>query len=139
MKPTNIGYKSLQTTEYRSVRLFQKVLERNIRQFKFMMEITKNQKHENQRRKDKTYSYREQSWNINLTLNDIAAEEVDVLQYWEVLIDNTRNYEAEVENRIGTTIKLFYELNNSFLQQEEVSRYTKMIVYKMIFGSWIFN
>lgn len=76
-----------------------------------------------------------------LTLNDVAIERTDVCKYLGVRIDKAENYEAEIENIIDKTTKLFYALNNSFLQKGEAFRSTKVykMMYKHVFesDSWV--
>lgn len=72
---------------------------------------------------------------MRIKLKGEEIEQVDTFKYLGVKIQKTGTMEAELNDRLEAATKLYYSLNNAFIRKKEVSRKTKIIVYKTIFKS----
>ncbi|KAK9716879.1 hypothetical protein QE152_g24490 [Popillia japonica] len=70
---------------------------------------------------------------INIEIDGQILEQVNTFKYLGVQIDSQGRGNIEVEARIDQTVKLYHSLNRSFLNQREISKKTKMSVYKSVY------
>lgn len=85
--------------------------------------------------------------NMEIKLDGKIVEQIEVFKYLGVSIHKDGREEAEINNRIENTTKLFYALNNTFIRRKEISQKTKMAVYNTIYKpiltyggeSWVLN
>lgn len=69
---------------------------------------------------------------MNIEIEGTKIEQVERFKYLGVVIDNTGKQDAEINERIEKSIKLYYAMNSKFLHKKEISRQTKMNVYKAV-------
>src|SRR3978361_1720895 len=69
---------------------------------------------------------------INILLDEEIIEQVDKFEYLGVEIENTGVQDAEINKRIQKALNTYYAINSGFISKREVSRETKMGVYKTI-------
>ena len=71
--------------------------------------------------------------NVNISINGQQIEQVTNFKYLGVKIDRSGYEEMEIQERIQNTTKLFYMLKNTIIGKKEISKKTKLTVYKTIF------
>lgn len=71
---------------------------------------------------------------LNIEIEGKGAEQVSTFQYLGVpIVDNKETQEIEIKKIIEKTINLYYEMNNQFINKKEISRITKIKVFKTIY------
>ena len=60
-----------------------------------------------------------------------------LFKYLGVIVDSNGKQEAALNERNEKAIKVYYALNNRFINKKEISRKTKMSVYKTVYLSLI--
>jgi len=58
---------------------------------------------------------------------------VKIFQYLGLIIESDSRQEAEINTRIEKTLKLYYAMNNNFISKREISKKTKVKVFKTIY------
>lgn len=71
--------------------------------------------------------------NINVNMNEERIEQVKYFQYLGTIIDRSGTQEADINNRIEKTQKLYYAMNTKFISNKEISKETKLKVFKTIY------
>lgn len=71
--------------------------------------------------------------NMNITLNGKVVEKIETFKYLGVPINNKGNQEAEIVARMEGAARMYHAIRSNFLTKREVSRHTKISVYKSIF------
>ena len=88
-----------------------------------------------------------QKKNVNIEINGERIEQVDAFKYLGTTIQNEGDTANEIDERISSATKLFYALARPFIGRREISRKTKMTIYKTIYSpiltygsdSWVLN
>ena len=70
---------------------------------------------------------------INIKIGGVKIEQVKQFKYLGVIVDSNGNQEAALNERIEKAIKVYCALNNRFIYKKEISRKTKMSVYKTVY------
>lgn len=70
---------------------------------------------------------------INIDIDSKKLEQVDEFKYLGVTIDKKGGCETEIDKRIEGTAKLYHALNNVFINKKEVTKKTKLTIYKTIY------
>ncbi|KAJ3655554.1 hypothetical protein Zmor_014678 [Zophobas morio] len=83
--------------------------------------------------KTKVMAIGKQTKQINISINGRKLEQVKHFNYLGVTIDDTGRQEADNTERIEKCNKLYYAINNTFINKREISQKTKMSVYKTIY------
>lgn len=99
------------------------------------------------RNKTKVMAIGEEPIDMEIKIEGTKLEQVNTFQYLGVTIDDNGTQETDINKRIEKTLRLYYAMNKKFINKKEVSRKTKMNVFKTIyrpiltFGceSWILN
>uniref|UniRef100_A0A1Y1MCV0 Reverse transcriptase domain-containing protein n=1 Tax=Photinus pyralis TaxID=7054 RepID=A0A1Y1MCV0_PHOPY len=89
------------------------------------MKINKN--------KTKVMSIAQEPHELHIYIEEEKLEQVTHYTYLGVQIDDRGNEEGEINERIQKAARMYYALNKNFISKKEVSRKTKMMVYKVIF------
>lgn len=69
---------------------------------------------------------------VKVEIEGTEIEQVNQFKYLGVVIENTGTQDAEINERIEKSVKLYYSMNSKFLNKKEVTRQTKMNVYKAV-------
>lgn len=83
--------------------------------------------------KSKVVYIGEENKQINITIEGKKMEQVEMIKYLGVTIHREGTDEAEINERISGASKLYHALSSSFIGKKEISRKTKMTVYKTIY------
>lgn len=83
--------------------------------------------------KTKVMRIAENRENLNIEIDGEKIEQVDHFQYLGVIIDRTGTQEADINNRIQKANKLYYAMNTNFINKKEISKQTKLTVFKTIY------
>lgn len=70
---------------------------------------------------------------IRIEVEGIILEQVTQFNYLGVIIDETGKQDIDLNERINKVNKLYYTMNKTFINKREVTKKTKMNVYKTIF------
>lgn len=70
---------------------------------------------------------------INILIEGERIEQVDSFQYLGVSLEETGNNEKEIADRIAKTNNIYYAMSKGFTNRREISRKTKMKVFKSIY------
>ena len=70
---------------------------------------------------------------IDIRIEGVRIEQVQTFQYLGIMIEETGKIDMEIAERIKKTNNLYYTLNKGFINKKEISRQTKMKVYKTIY------
>lgn len=84
---------------------------------------------------------------MKIEIEGTEIEQVGTFQYLGVKIDGKGTQEAEINQRLEKATKLYYSMRNKFINKKEISRETKLKVYKAIYRpiltygceSWVLN
>lgn len=69
---------------------------------------------------------------MHIQIEGKVIEQVQQFNYLGVIIENTGRQELDITEKIEKSNKLYYAINKTFINKKEVSRKTKMTVYKTI-------
>lgn len=69
----------------------------------------------------------------HIQIDGTTIEMVESFKYLGVAIDRSGMYNTEVTNRITAAMKLYHAIRTTFINKKEITRKTKMSVYKSIF------
>ena len=83
--------------------------------------------------KTKIMAITENNQDLDVYLEGVKLEQVDQYKYLGVLLDKTGDQEAEINVRIENTLKLYFAMNKSFINKKEISRKTKINVFKAVY------
>lgn len=70
---------------------------------------------------------------LNIQIDGKTIEQVKEFKYLGAVLDNKGKQERDITERIDKAIKTYYGLCKGIVRKKEVSRQTKMLVYKTIF------
>lgn len=70
---------------------------------------------------------------LEIQLNGNRMEQVETFKYLGVKVHKDGRNDAEINGRIESALKMYYALGKTFIRKKEVSKKTKMTVYKTIF------
>lgn len=70
---------------------------------------------------------------FNIKIEGTNIEQVTELQYLGTIIDETGTQEKEINKRIEKTIQLYHAMSKPFINKREISRETKMKVFRAIY------
>ena len=70
---------------------------------------------------------------LNIQIENTRIEQVSAFQYLGVKIDSDGKNESEINTRIENTLKLYYSMNNTFINKKEISKKTKINVFKSVY------
>ena len=70
---------------------------------------------------------------IKIRLNDTEIEQVTEYIYLGTIIEENGQYEGEINSRISAAARLYMSMRNGFINKKEISRKTKMNIYKSIY------
>lgn len=91
----------------------------------YKMKINKN--------KTKVMTIGEERQQININIDNENIEQVTNFNYLGITIENDGSQELEINERIEKTLKLYFAMNNSFINKKEISKETKVKVFKTIY------
>lgn len=69
----------------------------------------------------------------NIEINNVKIEQVEEFKYLGVKLEGTGKQEAEINERIDKTIKLYYAMNQKFINKKEITKQTKIKVFNTIY------
>lgn len=69
----------------------------------------------------------------NIEINNVKIEQVEEFKYLGVTLEGTGKQEAEINERIDKTIKLYYAMNQKFINKKEITKQTKIKVFNTIY------
>lgn len=70
---------------------------------------------------------------VNITIDGVKLQQVEVFVYLGIAIENTETEDIEINRRIENAQKLYYAMNKSFINKKEITRETKINVFKAIY------
>lgn len=84
---------------------------------------------------------------IDIKLREEKIQQVTQYKYLGVTIENSGRQETDIEERIDKTVKTYHAIRASFIKKKEISKGTKMTIFKTIFRpiltfgseSWVLN
>lgn len=80
----------------------------------------------------------EDELNIEIRIKGKIVEYVDSIKHVEAIIDNSEKLEEEeINNRILMTTNLFHSIKRGFINKREISKKSKMTVYKRVLLSTV--
>lgn len=83
--------------------------------------------------KTKVMVVAEENRNTNISLNGELIEQVSSFQYLGVTLEEKGNQEAELNARLDRVNKVYHALSKGLINKKEVSRNTKIKVYKAVY------
>ena len=83
--------------------------------------------------KTKVMMIGEEQEELNIDIEKTKIEQVKTFQYLGVTIDEKGKQDVEINSRIEKTLKMYYSMNKKFIDKKEISRETKMKVFKTIY------
>jgi Reverse transcriptase (RNA-dependent DNA polymerase)/Endonuclease-reverse transcriptase len=75
----------------------------------------------------------EQDTQIDMEIDEVKVKQVQNFKYLGVQIQSNGKQDAEINERISAASKVYHALNKNFLGMKQISRNTKLKVYKAIF------
>lgn len=75
----------------------------------------------------------EQNIDTEIKVDNVKIEQVKEYKYLGILLDETGKQEAEINERVGKTIKLYYAMNQKFINKREISKQTKVKVFNTVY------
>lgn len=66
-------------------------------------------------------------------VDDTRIEQVKSFKYLGTMIDRTGRQDAEINERIEKTIRLYYAMNQKFIKKKEITKQTKIKIYNTIY------
>lgn len=82
--------------------------------------------------KSKVMMISRSSRNIKIQIDNIQMEQVEDFKYLGTVIEAKGNNNLEVDSRIDSALKVYHSLRTSVINKKEISRKTKLTVYKTI-------
>lgn len=82
--------------------------------------------------KTKVMTISKEERTINIKINGKQVEQVNEFKYLGVVLHNKGKQESDITERADKAIKAYYSLCNSLVKKKEISRQTKLLVYKTI-------
>ena len=84
---------------------------------------------------------------MNIKIRGQQIEQVTEFKYLGVTIENNGSQGADIEERIEKTLKTYHAMRGSFIRKREISKDTKMTIYRTIYRSiltfgcesWVLN
>lgn len=70
---------------------------------------------------------------IDIKLRDECIEQVAQIKYLGVTLERNGSQEADIDERIQNTMKTYHSMKHALIKKREVSRATKMTIFKTIF------
>ncbi|XP_044766741.1 uncharacterized protein LOC123322785 [Coccinella septempunctata] len=70
---------------------------------------------------------------VDVQIEGVRLEQVTSFKYSEVQIEENGKQDLEINSRLESTLKIYHAMNENFLSRKEISRSTKMNVYKAIY------
>src|SRR3978361_662388 len=70
---------------------------------------------------------------VKVEMDGMTLQQVKDFKYLGIHIQENGRQEAEVNERVTTAVKTYHALGNKFLRKREISRGTKMSVYRTIY------
>lgn len=70
---------------------------------------------------------------MNIQIDGVAIEQVETVKYLGVEIQENGKQEIEINNRVEKTLKLFFAMQNVFINKKEISKKTKINIFKTIY------
>jgi hypothetical protein len=64
------------------------------------------------------------------------VEQVEKFKYAGTAISHNSRIDEEMNTRIASTVKLYNMLNKNFINKEEISKKTKLTMYKTTYLQW---
>ena len=152
-KKLHVGYKNLKKVEISEcafaddIVIITETAKDLEKQIKIWNETLKENGMKINKDKTKVMTIGESRQKLKIKVDEEELEQVNQYQYLGVMIEQTGKQEMEINERIDKAAKMYYALNKSIIGKKEVSRKTKMNVYKVIFRpiltygseSWILN
>ena len=83
--------------------------------------------------KTKTMVIGKEDVEVSIILDGQTIEQVYMFKYLGVKIHRDGKMEADLNDRLESTTKVYYAMSNSFIRKKEISRRTKVTVFKTIF------
>ena len=71
--------------------------------------------------------------NVEMKVEGTKFEQMMSFKYFGVQIQNNEKQETEINERIGTAMKIYYTLNRNVLRMREITEKIKVNVHKAIF------
>lgn len=138
-KSMYIGYRKLQKVELKSCAFADDIvltanneqkLQDNLKVWnevlqKYGMKLNKN--------KTKVMVVAKEKTLIRITIDGVRIKQAEVFQYLGTIIEETGRSEIEISERIKKANNVYYAMNKGFINKKEISKRTKMNVYKTIF------
>jgi Reverse transcriptase (RNA-dependent DNA polymerase)/Endonuclease-reverse transcriptase len=70
---------------------------------------------------------------IHIRVGETEVEQVEIYKYLGVNIDQRGTQEVEINERIRKANNLYYAINHTFINKKEISKHTKMSVFKAVY------
>ena len=83
--------------------------------------------------KSKVLYIGEEHRQLNVMIDGQKMEQVDMFKYLGTTIHRDGTEDAEIKERIASASRLYYSLSRAFLGRKEVSKKTKMTIYKTVY------
>lgn len=139
VKKMFVGYKNLERVEIAEgvfaddvvlIAGSEKQLQENLKVWK---ETIENEGMEINIDKTKILVVGEQSIDTEIKVGDIKIEQVREYKYLGITLNETGKQEAEINERIGKTIKLYHAMNQKFINKKEISKQTKTKIFNTVY------
>lgn len=85
------------------------------------------------KKKTKVMVIGEDSVEMKVRIDGIRLEQVRVFPYLGVALDEKGTQEVEIRDRVDKTLRLYYTMNNNFIGKQEITKQTKMKIFKTIY------
>lgn len=139
VKPFYIGYRFLEKVEIRECAFADDVAiiagnEKALREnLEIWNQTLQNNSMKMNKSKTKVMVISKERKSLEIKIDNEHIEQVSSFQYLGRALEETGKQEIEIRNRIEKANKTYYALNKGILNKKEVSRKTKMNVYKAIY------
>lgn len=70
---------------------------------------------------------------LNIKLGSETLQQVENFKYLGSVLDCKGTMDADINERISATAKLYYQLQRGFIQKREISRKTKLAVFRSVY------
>lgn len=138
-KPFRVGYRKLKEVEIRECAFADDVvlMANNERTLQDNLIIWNDALERNGMKlnKDKTkvMAVTKEKTQMNIQVEGVKIEQVQVFNYLGIAIEESGRNEIEIAERVKKTNNVYFALNKGFINKKEISRNTKMKVYKTIY------